>query len=149
MEALDETAKITKPTKIAKMTKLSSDHRRKINGNRNEAIEAKNYENNGCGYTSHFTNGQMAIAHGEAAFCVCPVSRRWICLGEIFTDTSEEQQNRPTLIDQNSHLATRLRGIKQKKCILHYWLNFTMISFVVFPRSKPRSAASCNLILPR
>lgn len=72
MEALDETAKIIKPTKIAKMTKLSSDHRRKINGNRNEteATEAKKYENNKCGYTRHFTKGKMAIAHGEAAFCV-------------------------------------------------------------------------------
>ena len=36
-------------------------------------MEAKKYENNRCGYTSHFTKGQMAIARGETAICVWPV----------------------------------------------------------------------------
>ena len=43
----------------------------KLTENANEAIETKNHVNNSCGYTNRFINGQMAVAHGEAAFlCV-------------------------------------------------------------------------------
>ena len=53
---------------------------KKLTENVNEVIETKNYVNNSCGYTCCFSNGQMAVA------------------GEIFMDTSEQQQNRATSI---------------------------------------------------
>ena len=55
-------------TKITTFLKAINE---KLTENANEAIEAKNHVNNSCGYTKRFINGQMAVAHGEAAFlCV-------------------------------------------------------------------------------
>ena len=80
-KALDETAKLwnprflfTKPMKIAKITTFLEAISKKLTENVNEVIETKNYVNNSCGYTCCFSNGQMAVAHGQAAFCVWPIS---------------------------------------------------------------------------
>ena len=74
-KALDETAKIMKPTFLVyktneKITTFLEAINKKLTENVNEVIETKNYVNNSCGYTCCFSNGQMAVAHGQAAFCV-------------------------------------------------------------------------------
>ena len=80
MEGSRRNSEIMKPTflvyetmKIAKITFLEAISK-KLTENVNEVIETKNYVNNSCGYTCCFSNGKMAVTHGQAAFCVWPIS---------------------------------------------------------------------------
>ena len=104
-KALDETAKILKPTFLVYKTNencenyennnISQAISEKLTENANEVIETKNYVNNSCGYTNCFINGQMAVPHGEAAFLSVTDFPK-VNLPREFMDKAEQKQNRLT-----------------------------------------------------